>query len=173
LESLIPSSRSPADHGNEIIAARPYVEHYIVNQSMKKIILSDKQLKELKEIPALEPGFKEQGEVGVFIDLWVVCEVLSKKYIMYHKQLSELPINWTYPQLIAALNSFSVSFDDKYMKPAFKSGNKGKRGSKSARQLRNGYIHTLSANDREEIETRHGDLVSNLRYWKNKLSNAV
>ena len=59
------------------------------------------------------------------------------------------------------------------MKPAFQAGNKGKRVKKSARQLRNAYIHTLSANDREEIENRHEDLVANLRYWKNKLSNAT
>jgi len=139
---------------------------------MKKT-LSDKQLKELKEIEALEPGFKKQGKVGAFIDLWVVCEVLAKKYIMYHKQLSELPISWTYPQLTAALNNFSVSFDTKFLKPTFQSGNKGKRGSKSARQIRNGFIHTLSINDKKEIEVRYGELSGNLAYWKNKLSKGA
>jgi hypothetical protein len=140
---------------------------------MKHAVLSEKQYKELKLIPALQPGFNKQGDVGVFFDLWLVCEVLAKKYIMYHKQLEKPPIRWQYPELTAALNAFSVSYASEKVKPVFKSGNDGKRGGKTARQLRNGYIHSLSVNDRKEIETRNGELVSLLNYWKNKLSAAV
>lgn len=138
---------------------------------MKQTSLSEKQLKELQAIIAREPGLKKQGKVGTFLDLWLVCEVLAKKLILYHKQLAELPIHWDYRQVRAALNSFTLSYDSQKVKPVFLSGNKGKRGSKTARQLRNGYIHSLSANDRKEIEDRYGELVSLLRYWKKRLSS--
>lgn len=140
---------------------------------MKKSSLSDNQIKELKAILTLDPGFTKQGKVGTFIDLWLVCEVLAKKYIMYHKQLSESPYTWKYTQLTAALKSFSVPYDSEKVIPAFKSGHNGRRGSKTARQLRNGFLHTLSANDRKEIEARNGELATLLRYWKKKLSNST
>lgn len=140
---------------------------------MKKTDLSDKQLKELKEITNHAPGFNKQGKVGSFFDLWLVCEVLAKKYIMYHKQDTELPVNWSYTQLTAALKNFSVPYVDVNVEPTFKSGHKGKRGSKTARQLRNSFIHSLSVNDRKEIESRHKELIANLTYWKKVLSNAT
>ena len=140
---------------------------------MKQAVLSDKQIKELKDIATLAPGFNKQGKLGTFFDLWLVCEVLAKKHIMYHKQLSELPVNWSYTQLTAALKNFSVPYDVVNVKPTFQSGHKGKRGSKTARQLRNGFIHTLSTNDRKEIENQHGELVANLTSWKKVLGNAT
>ncbi|WP_456412108.1 hypothetical protein [Thiolapillus sp.] len=99
---------------------------------MKNSALSDKQIRELNEIPALEPGFKRQGKVGTFIDLWVVCEVLAKKYIMYQKKLSESPSKLDYTQLTFALNDYSVTYLEEKAKPTFQSG-KGIRGSKTAR----------------------------------------
>jgi hypothetical protein len=45
--------------------------------------LSDNQIKELQAIVALEPGLKKQGKIGAFLDLWLVCEVLAKKFIFY------------------------------------------------------------------------------------------
>ena len=136
-------------------------------------MLTYTQKKKLQKIVAMQPGFNKKGKVGAFFDLWLICEVLAKKHIMYHKKLQNPPTTWRYTELTAALDSFMISFDKEKVKPAFEGGNKGKRGRKTARQLRNGYIHTLSSNDRKEIELRFDYLERLLTYWKEKLSCTI
>lgn len=46
---------------------------------MNDVLLNENQRKALREIIDSEPGFKAQGIVGEFIDLWLVSEVLVKK----------------------------------------------------------------------------------------------
>lgn len=133
---------------------------------MKYIRLSQNQQRSLQRTVALTPGFRAQGTLGTFLDEWLVCEVLAKKLIVFHKGLSDLPFNWSYTQLKAALDAFGYDYDTDKMKPAFHSDRDAKRWSKPARVLRNGYIHTLSPQDRKEIEMRNSDLLELLRYWK-------
>lgn len=131
--------------------------------------LSKKQKKELLNIAELEPGFTCQGKTGVFLDNWLICEILAKRLIMYHKKQKEPAINWSYTQFVAALKYFVIEYDDQKVKPAFQSGSKGIRGNKTARQLRNGYLHLLSNSDKIEIESRSTELADLLSYWRDRL----
>jgi hypothetical protein len=135
--------------------------------------LTEHQCKALREIIGSEPGFKVQGIIGEFMDLWLVCEVLVKKLIMYHTGLNELPFSWQYTQIAPALKHFGISYQEDNIKPVFSGDKKAKRGEKSARTLRNGYIHTLSRSDRSEIEERKEELVPLLTYWKSTVENAT
>lgn len=139
---------------------------------MSSKLLTTQQLKALQLVAESDPGFKAQGKLGEFLDSWLVCEVLTKKLIMYHKDTKELPTTWQYTQLTAALNEFGYSYDKNRVKAAFKSNNKAKRGNKPARVLRNNFIHTLSGDDRDEIESRSEDLLNLLSYWKDIMLHA-
>jgi len=133
---------------------------------MSSKVLTTQQLKALQHVAESDPGFKAQGKLGEFLDSWLVCEVLAKKLIMYSKNASELPTKWSYPQLTAALNEFGYSYDKNRVSAAFKSDRNAKRGYRPARALRNSFIHTLSGDDRNEIESRSKDLLELLSYWK-------
>jgi hypothetical protein len=133
---------------------------------MNSKVLTTQQFKALQHVAKSDPGFKAQGKLGEFLDSWLVCEVLAKKLIMYSKDANELPIKWQYTQLTAALNEFGYSYDKNRVKAAFKSDHKAKRGCRPARVLRNNFIHTLSGDDRDEIESRSKDLLELLSYWK-------
>lgn len=135
--------------------------------------LTESQRNALREVIASEPGFKAQGAIGEFLDLWLVCEVLVKKLIMYHKGEKELPFKWQYNQIPPALDHFGIGYQGERIKPAFSGNQKAKRGAKSARVLRNRYIHTLSKEDRFEIEGREFELVSLLSYWRQVIADAT
>lgn len=64
---------------------------------------------------------------------------------------------------------FGISYCESKVKIVFHSDKKAKRGSKPARVLRNGYLHTLSGAVREEIESRTSELLDILNYWKKAL----
>ncbi len=140
---------------------------------MNDSLLNENQRKALREIIDSEPGFKAQGVIGEFLDLWLVCEVLVKKLIMYQKSESELPMNWQWTQVGPALRNFGIMYEDEKVKPAFSGDRKAKRGEKSARVLRNGYLHTLSKSDTSEIERRKKELLLLLEYWKQAIGNAT
>lgn len=109
----------------------------------------------IRDIYKLKPEFSCQGPVGEFIDCYLLCEVMAKKLQKYYRRdLDKAEINDVQIQVLeAALKHFGVCFSFTEMKDIF-SGGKGERGSKSARQLRNGYLHTLSEEDRKEILNR-------------------
>lgn len=132
---------------------------------MNSKILTTQQLKVLQHVVDSDPGFKAQGDLGAFLDSWLVCEVLAKKLIMYHKDADQLPSKWQYTELTAALKGFGYSYDKNRVKAAFKSGEE-KRSNRSARALRNSFIHSLSKKDRLEIEDRNKELLELLSYWK-------
>ncbi|WP_445397938.1 hypothetical protein [Zobellella sp. An-6] len=131
---------------------------------LKTVSLTKQQLKALADIANCSPGFKAQGVLGDFLDLWLVCEVLAKKLITYHKNLSDIPFRWSYTQLEASFKHLGISYCESKVKTMFHSDKKAKRGSKPARVLKNGYLHTLSDADREEIESRASELLEILNY---------
>lgn len=120
--------------------------------------------KELKAVQLLDPGFSCQGSVGEFIGLYIQSEVFAKKLQQYYRTdtnksgRDELQIQ----TLKAALKHFKVSFTDSDISALFKGG-PGKRGSKSARQLRNGYFHALSPEDKKEIMSKVKTYILSLR----------
>lgn len=130
--------------------------------------LSANRKAELKKITIQSPGFKCQGDLGCFFDLFLVCEATARKLISYYKNENSKSENQFYSitEVRFALNFFSISVmaNDDFVKYIFKSGN-GLRGKKTCRQLRNDYIHNLSQFDRAEIESRNKDLIENMNKW--------
>jgi len=120
--------------------------------------------KELKSVHALDPGFSCQGLVGEFIGIYIQSEVFAKKLQHYYRTDTNTSgkdeLNKT--TLKAALKHFNLSMPDSDVSLLF-DGGRGKRGSKSARQLRNGYLHALSPDDRKEIMSKAKAFIPILR----------
>tara|TARA_R110001583_G_scaffold170193_1_gene323544 strand:+ start:553 stop:993 length:441 start_codon:yes stop_codon:yes gene_type:complete len=136
-----------------------------VTKSIKqKEALANSRNKELDAVQKLDPQFSCQGEVGSFIGLYLQSEVFAKKLQRYYRtdmnKTAEDKLNIT--ALKAALNHFKLTFDDTDLPELFKGG-AGKQNEKSARQLRNGYLHSLSSNDKKEIQKKATTLNSKLR----------
>ena len=133
--------------------------------------IRDSRNKELKAVQALDPGFSCQGLVGKFIGIYIQSEVFAKKLQHYYRTdtnksgKDELKIN----VLKAALKHFNLSFPENDIEILFKGG-AGKRGSKSARQLRNGYLHTLSPDDKKEILSKAKSFIPKLKKF---ISNEI
>jgi hypothetical protein len=133
--------------------------------------LRDTRNKELKAVHALDPGFSCQGLVGRFIGIYIQSEVFAKKIQHYYRTdtnksgKDELQIN----VLKAALKHFNLSFPDSDVSSLFKGG-AGKRGSKTARQLGNGYLHALSPDDKKEITSKAESYISKLQKF---ISNEI
>jgi len=78
----------------------------------------------------------------------------------------ELQVN----TLKAALKHFNIDIPENDITDLF-SGGPGKRGSKSARQLRNGYLHALTSEDKIEIEAKSRSFISKLKnFLRNEIS---
>lgn len=92
---------------------------------------------------------------------------------MYQKGDNELPMNWQWTQIGPALKHFGITCEERNIKPAFSGDQKAKRGMKSARVLRNSYLHSLSKPDRSEIESRKDELIPLLKYWKQVIGCAI
>ena len=106
-----------------------------------------------------DPGFSCQGKVGEFIGFYLRCEVFATKLQHYYqtdKQPQKSKLNTQ--SLTKALEHFNLYFKSESLLYVFKGGS-GKRGSKSARQLRNGYLHELSSADKNEIIQQHSEYV--------------
>ncbi len=108
--------------------------------------------RELKSVRCLDPGFSCQGKVGKLVGLYIQLEVFAKKLQHYYRidakkaGKDELRIDI----LKAAIKHFRLCFSGNHVNMLFKGG-RGTKGKKSARQLRNGYLHNLSPEDKKEI----------------------
>ena len=127
------------------------------------LALTTRRCSALLEIATRSPGLGCQGLLGQFLDHYLVAESLATKLQYYYqvdtgqKSTDKIHVN----QLIAAQRHFSLQFEDLRTKEIFLSG-PGNGGCKSCRQLRNGYVHSLSVSDREEIEDRSKSLLIDL-----------
>ena len=119
--------------------------------------------KSLIDVEKKSPGFDCQGVVGQFIGCYLQCEVLATKIQhFYQKDNSHEENQLNTKALTDALAHFNMHYSNESLMHIF-SGGKGKRGSKSARQLRNGYLHQLSDSDREEIEINGQGLIGEMK----------
>lgn len=131
---------------------------------MSKKTLSKAQIKELKKIRRLVPKFSCQGNLGEFFDNYLVCEATARKLVYYktgkksiilYIRSIESALKYYYPK-----NYTSIPINN-----IFASGQKTVRNNKTCRQLRNAYIHSLSLEDRNEIEQRIGSLKKDMQKW--------
>jgi len=115
-------------------------------------MFSNKRLNALKSIKSLDPSFYCAGVVGEFISLYLLNEVFAKKLQNYYRIDNKKPeLDKIQTQVLtASLKHFSLIFNESDLKLIFKGG-EGIVGKKSARQLRNGYLHSLSTTDKQEI----------------------
>lgn len=116
----------------------------------------------LDDAVSKDPGFSCQGKVGEFIGLYLRCELFATRLQHYYqtdKQYKQGGLNTD--MLSKAFEHFGIPFDQDKLLSIFK-GAEGKRGSKSARQLRNGYLHQLSEPDKLEIIDKHQVLVKEM-----------
>ena len=117
----------------------------------------------LADAASKDPGFSCQGKVGEFIGLYLRCEVFATRLQHYYqtdKQDKKTRLNT--PALTKALEHFGLHIENNILLSLFK-GAEGKRGKKSARQLRNGYLHQLSEADRNEIINKHSALTNEMQ----------
>lgn len=117
----------------------------------------------LAEAQSNNPGFDCQGIVGQFVGYYLRCEVFATKLQNFYqtdKEYKQTKLNTK--ALTEALIHFNIHFDNDVLLKLFQGG-EGKRGTKSARQLRNGYLHQLSNSDRKEIEVNGQWLASEMK----------
>jgi len=132
--------------------------------------LSAKQIKELKKILRLSPMFHVQGKLGDFFDYYLMCEVTARKLIFFKtgKTSQTLYINSIDSTV---KHYFPSQYTATPIDKIFSSGSKSGRNNKSCRQLRNGYIHSLSKEDKSEIESRIIVLKADMQKWLNLFDN--
>ena len=123
--------------------------------------LTSQKKSTLDEISKRKIGLECAGSIGIFIEKYIRCEALATKMISYYTEDSRKPR----PKVLQ-INQIKATFkyyDIEHLEPLeiekLFSGGEGHRGSKSARQLRNGYLHSLSPNDRKEIEDNISSLI--------------
>jgi hypothetical protein len=117
----------------------------------------------LYEAENCDPGFGCQGIVGQFIGYYLRCEVFATKLQnFYQKDNGYKETSLNTKDLKNAFSHFDIHLDNEKIIKIFQGGT-GKRGTKSARQLRNGYLHQLSSADKTEIENNGLWFVSEMR----------
>lgn len=126
-------------------------------------LLTGRRCNALLDIVGRTPGLGCQGKLGCFLDRYLVAEALAIRLQSYYQadaglaSTDKVLVN----QLLAAQRNFAFIFDDLRTKEIFLGGT-GTCGSKTCRQLRNGYVHSLSNADRREIEARSTPLLAAL-----------
>ena len=128
----------------------------------QKSALNQRRNTGLDDAVSKDPGFSCQGKVGGFIGLYLRNDLFATRIQHYYqtdKQYKQGILNTD--MLSKALEHFGIPYDQDILLSIFK-GAEGKRGSKSARQLRNGYLHQLSEPDRLEIIDKHSILVKEM-----------
>jgi len=129
----------------------------------QQLALSNRRNKGLDDASTNDPGFYCQGKVGEFIGYYIRCEVLSTKLQHFYqtdKQNKQTGLNTKF--LNEALIHFNLHFDNDTLIRLFQGGS-GKRGKKSARQLRNGYLHNLAKSDKDEININAKYFISEMK----------
>lgn len=125
----------------------------------------------LNDAELKDPGFSCQGNVGEFIGLYMRCELYATRLQHYYQTDKQNKKGGLKTDMLSnALEHFGIPLDKEQVLFLFQGG-KGKRGKKSARQLRNGYIHELSDADRSEITNKHSIFVKEMNRFLKKRIN--
>ena len=127
---------------------------------MSEPLLSKKRRESLKNIADKKIGFSCQGKVGAFIDNYVVCEATATKLVQFYKTDKKLKLGGTLrkDEILNALKHFGFQMLGQDISTVF-TGGKGRKGAKSARQLRNGFLHSISDSDKNEIQKKYSQLI--------------
>lgn len=140
-----------------------------VKTGKEALALAQRRNQGLEDAASRDPGFSCQGMVGEFIGLYLRCELFGTRLQHYYqtdRQHAKTTLLKT-DTLQNALIHFSMSADTEKLILLFQGGN-GKRGNKSARQLRNGYLHQLSDSDRQEIIDKQSVFIPEMKAFLRK-----
>ena len=99
-----------------------------------------------------------------FVDKFVMCErvyklILKESNIIDNIEVDDKDLKLQISQIYAVLKAAGYSFDELSLDKLFKGvGKYRNRGTKSAKNLRNGVVHGFNANDLLEIVERKDEL---------------
>lgn len=128
--------------------------------------LNTQQVKHLKDLATNSPNFKtDKSNLGEFFNLYIICEITARRLVRYYREAKSDASNLISPSIDSAVNTFFPSKSNSIDVKKIFEGSEGKRGYKSCRQLRNGYLHSLSSSDKKEIEDRFEDLKTSMSAW--------
>ena len=119
----------------------------------------------LDDAASKDPGFSCQGQVGEFIGYYLRCDLFATRLQQYYqvdKQYKKTGLNTK--TLRESCEHFRLHFPVENILNLFQGG-EGKRGRKSAKQLRNGYLHELSEANRNEIANQAEELIVAMNRW--------
>jgi hypothetical protein len=125
--------------------------------------LKSNHFNELQKIIKQKPNFSVQGSLGEFFDLYLVCEATARKIVSYNSGTSSKELHFA--SIMSAVNTyFPNKLTNSTITQIFNS-NFGKRNNRTCRQLRNGYLHSLSEKDKIEIVSRIDSLKNDMNKW--------
>lgn len=127
--------------------------------------LSDKQLSALIDIANIKPGFSCQGKSGKFIDAWIVAEAIAKRLITY-RTLKDVGITWKSTDVEASVKHFGFSIPTHLMTKKIFSGGPGRKSDRTPRQLRNAFLHSISKETLEEMNSKGEEFSKLLVEWQ-------
>lgn len=130
---------------------------------------SRQQLKQIRQLLARAPAHASERSVEGFLLQYVLFEALMKTVLRYFrdskgrsvKKSTAGPESMQLTSVDKSLHHFSVLVHPEVMVRLLDS-KLIKRGSKSARALRNGLVHLWDANDSKEVLARIDDLKRDL-----------
>lgn len=128
--------------------------------------LSDKQLTALLNISNIKLGFSCQGECGKFIDAWIVAEAIAKRLITYRTQ-KDVGISWKWTEVEASVKHFGLLLPDHLMTKKIFAGGPGQKSDRTPRQLRNTFLHGVSEETIEEMDSKGEGFSKLLVEWRN------
>ena len=133
---------------------------------MSEPSLSKKRRESLNNIVSKKIGFSCQGKVGAFIDNYVVCEAAATKLVQFYKVDKSLKSGGTLrkDEILNALKHFGYQISEQDISTVF-TGGTGRKGTKSARQLRNGFLHSISDSDKNEIQKKYSQLIKSMNMF--------
>lgn len=128
--------------------------------------LSNEHKNNLKALINNSPEFTtKESKLGDFFNCYLICEVIARRLVRYYYQKDKKVLSLS--NIKTAFKTYFPSEIDKIEIDKIFKGNKGKKNQKSCRQLRNGYLHSLSSSDKLEIETRYEVLEEYMKKWIN------
>ncbi|MBQ0065734.1 MAG: hypothetical protein KBT48_08195 [Firmicutes bacterium] len=116
-----------------------------------------------------EPGVREVRDI--FIEKFILCETLYKmvlkKYLIINKKYNpNHTLTIQILQVKTALSLAGYSFEDNLLEKIFSgAGIYKKRGSKSAKLLRNGIEHEMNKGDLQEVLDRQNELLTDMDHF--------
>jgi hypothetical protein len=127
--------------------------------------LSDKQLSALLSIANIKIGFSCQGELGQFVDSWIVAECIAKRLIEYRTQKS-VGHSWKWTEVEASVKYFELSTPDYLSAKKIFAGGSGRKVDRTPRQLRNAFLHGISEEILVEMNSKGRGFSEFLIEWR-------